>query len=90
MKTDTEHVEFIREGEKYVYLLEHLELAMTPNQIDRIISQHNDGAHLLDIAKQEKRHPAEVIVAILHQSIIGYKSNNRGRLKPKRPIARLI
>lgn len=90
MNTNREYVDYIRESDKYVYMLDQLELAITPNQIDRIVSQHNDGTHILDIAEQEKRHPAEVVVAILHQSIVGGKSENRGKIRPQKPIARLI
>lgn len=50
-----------------VILLEDLEFAMPKDQLEDITKLHNDGINFQDIAKEVKRHPYEVIIALLHQ-----------------------
>lgn len=90
MKTDTERVEYIVPGKDYVYLLDQFELAMPKEQVDRIVEKHNAGEHLKDIAKSEQRHIVEVVVALLHQSVVGGRNYNRGKKRLTRQVAKLI
>lgn len=74
----------------YIFLLDGFELAMSVNQIDRVIDKHNRGIDYRLISKQERRHPVEILVAIIHQAVTGKNSSNRGNVDIKRALARLI
>lgn len=77
-------------NEKYVFLLEHLEPAMPVSQLDRVIRKHNAGMNYNLIAKQERRHPAEIIIALLHQLTVPERDSNQGNVKVARAFARLL
>lgn len=66
--TNTTQVLNIQPGLDYVFLLDDLELAMTKEQLNRVTRAWNDGMELEDIAAQERRHPVEVLVALIHQA----------------------
>ena len=53
---------------KYIILLQDLEFAMSPSQLERILDMHNQGMKIEEIAEKEKRDPYEVILALLHQA----------------------
>lgn len=50
-----------------VILLEDLEFAMPKDQLEDITELHNSGMDFQDIAKEVRRNPYEVIIALLHQ-----------------------
>lgn len=74
----------------YVFLMEHLEPAMTVDQLDRIVEKYNSGIDYKLIAKQEKRDPAEVLLALLHQVTAPRNGKNRGNVDVEKPFARRI
>lgn len=67
MRTDRAYVPVLNPDKNYVFLLEHLEPAMEIEQLDRIVTKHNQGMDYKLIAKQENRHPVEVLLALIHQ-----------------------
>lgn len=91
LKTDSRsYIPFLNPNYDYIYLLEHLELAMTTEQLDRVVEKHNAGMDYRLIAKQERRNPVEIIIALLHQLTVSQKDHNRSSVRVKRPFARLI
>jgi len=91
LKTDNlSYAPTLDPNDKYIFLLEHLEPAMTIQQLDRIIKKHNAGMNYKLIAKQEHRHPVEVLIAMLHQLTVSPRDSNKGNIKVTRPFARLI
>lgn len=56
-----------------VILLEDLEFAMPKDQLENITEMHNDGMDFQEIAKEVRRNPYEVIIALLHQTKLGRK-----------------
>jgi hypothetical protein len=52
----------------YVYVLEDLELAFPKDQITSITKRWNQGEDMESIAKDLKRHPDEVFLALFHQA----------------------
>lgn len=90
MITDSEWYPAIKTNRNYVFLLEHLEPAMEKEQLNRVIEKHNAGMNYKLIAKQERRHPVEIIVALLHQITTRKGQGNRGSIEVKRPFAQLL
>lgn len=56
-----------------VILLEDLEFGMPREQLEEITHLHNNGWDFQEIAKEVKRNPYEVIIALLHQVRQGRK-----------------
>lgn len=71
--------------QKYIYLLEHTDLRMTQNQLDRIIFNHNCGIDYRKIAFAERRDPLEVMAALMHQTTTS-GNENRGTIEIVRPF----
>ena len=61
-------------------MLEDLEFAIHPSQLERILKNHNNGMTIEEISKIEKRDPFEIIIALLHIA-------RRTPHKIKRPLA---
>lgn len=55
-------------ADNYVILLEDLEFGMDKQQLQEITDLHNNGVDFQDIAKQVKRNPYEVLMALIHQT----------------------
>ena|SRR5690625_1619501 len=70
----------------YIFMCDHLELAITPKQLRTIVRYHNRGYDLFDISRKVRRHPAEVIIALLHQATVSNRSHNRIEDRLERPI----
>ena len=66
--TNTTQVLNIQPGLDYVFLLDDLELVMTKEQLRRVTVAWNNGAELEEIAAEERRHPVEVLLALIHQA----------------------
>lgn len=86
MITDTEYAPHLDENKKHIFMCDHLELAITQKQLKTIVRLHNRGYDLFDIAKRTRRHAAEVIIALLHQSTVSNRSHNKIEDTVKRPI----
>lgn len=86
MITDTEYAPHLDETENYIFMCDHLELAITQKQLKTIVRLHNRGYDLFDISERTRRHPAEVIIALLHQATVSNRSHNRIEDRLERPI----
>src|SRR5690625_907101 len=84
--TDTQTTPLLKTGEKYIFMCDHLELAISDRQLTKIIDLHNAGHDLFDIADKTRRHVAEVIIALLHQATVAPSSSNRIKNRVTRPI----
>lgn len=84
--TNTEWIRPLKPDKDYIFLLEHLEPAMEKSQLNRVIEKHNAGMDYNLIAKQEKRNPAEIIVALIHQMTATDKYN-KASVDITRPFA---
>ena len=93
--TDKWYAPVLDSDKKYIFLLEHLEPAMEVEQLDRVITKHNEGIDYKLIAKQERRHPVEIILALIHQASTENINTpavrgNRGTIEITRPFAKLL
>ena len=86
MITDTEYAPHLDDSKKHIFMCDHLELAITDDQLTKIIRLHNKGYDLFYIADRTRRHVAEVIIALLHQATVANRSHNRIKEKVTRPI----
>lgn len=55
-------------ADNYVILLEDLEFCIEKQKLQEITDLHNGGWDFQDIAKQVKRNPYEVLLALIHQT----------------------
>lgn len=85
MITDKEWIAPIKPDKNYVFLLEHLEPAMSVEQLDRVIEKHNAGMHYNEIAEDERRNPAEIVIALIHQAT-SISRQNRSTIELTRPF----
>lgn len=58
----------IRPGKDYVFLLDDMEFAMTPEQLDRVTQNWNNGYKVSELAEFERRDPVEILIALIHQA----------------------
>lgn len=88
LATDKGSIPLLKPEKEYIFLNEHLEHAMEREQLDRVITKYNRGMHISDISKTERRHPAEVLLALIHQSTC--ESKNKSDHDIERPFARIL
>ncbi len=55
----------------YVVILDDLEFAFRPQQLNKIANLHNGGMWVTDIAVEVKRNEYEVLLALVHLHIKG-------------------
>jgi len=71
--TDTRYPNYIKPRNDYIYLLEDMEFAMTPEQLDRVTQNWNNGYKVSELAEFERRDPIEILIALIHQAKRGRK-----------------
>src|SRR5690625_6141655 len=86
MITDTEYAPHLDADKKHIFMCDNLELAITQKQLKTIVRLHNRGYDLFDISERTRRHPAEVIIALLHQATVSNRSHNKIEDRLERPI----
>lgn len=81
--SNAQTIPLLKEARKrdYVFVLEDLELAFPREQLSQITKSWNNGRDLDQIAKDFKRQPLEILLALIHQA----RSN-----RVRRPFSRRI
>jgi len=68
MNTRNFTIPYLRPDEKYIFCNDELELAFEENDLKEITDKWNRGYDIELIAKQHKRDPDEIFLAIFHQA----------------------